>query len=653
MKKTVEDKILELFENDRKWWNSKTPIGSQILPYIKDDKFLRKKFNLERTETIIFYNNNSLYDCILTSWGIRVSIKKTSDSTIIEIPWKCVESVKTSERSLDFRVPYLKLYVSAFKDEHFILPGILFIIDEVSWINNLAHILDKYAQISNLNTADMVDHPYESIQMIRAELGKNEYFDDKLLYRLGTIAYNDLKDDEQALGYFGELIKRFKRTNSFVANAHYYCSEILYNKVPNDPSIRRHLFLIMKGNKEWGFALNSVKKFDKKYAFEQKLWQRAKDELEWFDRQYFSEMLPSRPYSERSLIFPVKDMMSLSTLDYSQVMPVSLNALIGNEYLKFPTGHPVANQLYIAHPHCPNVYMLYDDYEIEITNDKLREFSEIAESLGATEIDVKVENTFSRTEENVNTTSVQGGGGYATNKANVGYSTSDNRSREENWSRMFKRHQTFAPSDIIEDPLDTIWLQGEPSWQRLIKQRKSGRLTSHKEIIETKSSCIVSGAATQQLKADLKSLFLDLNIEWNKKEESRYSEQTNFVLSVDIKFSSPSQFNNVVGKKGLIDDISRNIGQSVEAINMTKRSLFGHLSRKLGFDAKKYGNDYDEDFEFTSLTVEEQEYLEEYRICRSEERNLSQSTRRLLNKLARSLNLTEEQINRIEKYVEN
>lgn len=517
--------------------------------------------------------------------------------------------------------------------------------------HNTQRIIEIRSEIDKAQQISAYD-PVGSINLLRESLGKYEYTDDMVLYHLGLLAYRELKDDEQALGYFGELIKRFKQTNSFVANAHYYCSEILYSKIPNDPAIRRHLFFIMKGNKEWGFSLNSLKKFDKKYALEQKLWERAKDELEWFDRQYFSEMLPSRPYSERSLIFPVKDMMSLSTLDYSQVMPVSLNALIGNEYLKFSTGHPVANQLYIAHPYCPNVYMLYDDYEIEITNDKLREFSEIAESLGATEIDVKVENTFSRSEENVNTTSVQGGGRYAMNKANIAYSSSANRSREENWSRMFNRHQTFEPTDKIEDPTEAIWLQGEPSWQRLIKQRKSGRLTSHKEIIETRSSCIVSGAAAQQLKVDLKTLFLDLKFEWNQKEESRYSKQTNYVLTVDVKFSIPSQLNKVMGTRSMIDDISRNIGQSVEAINTTKKSLFGHLTRKLGFDAKKYDNGNEEDFESTSLTLEEREYLEEYRNCISEEPNMSQLTRRLLNKLAKSLNLTVKQINRIEKIVE-
>lgn len=48
------------------------------------------------------------------------------------------------------------------------------------------------------------------------------------------------------------------------------------------------------------------------------------------------------------------------------------------------------------------------------------------------------------------------------------------------------------------------------------------------------------------------------------------------------------------------------------------------------------------------FTDEEKEYLEEYRACLADDPQLSSSTRRLLNRMAKSLGLTEDQVNKLE-----
>jgi uncharacterized membrane protein YebE (DUF533 family) len=48
------------------------------------------------------------------------------------------------------------------------------------------------------------------------------------------------------------------------------------------------------------------------------------------------------------------------------------------------------------------------------------------------------------------------------------------------------------------------------------------------------------------------------------------------------------------------------------------------------------------------LSTEEKEYLEEYRTCIEESGNISEKERRLLDKLAKSLGLTQETVNRLE-----
>ena len=101
--------------------------------------------------------------------------------------------------------------------------------------------------------------------------------------------------------------------------------------------------------------------------------------------QHFLEL----PYEERKLIVPVKSYSDLSQNTLSVLNIKNLPAI------NFPIGHPIANQLYVGHPYLPFKYIPFENYELELLEDKIREFCQVMQFLGATEINIESVNSLS------------------------------------------------------------------------------------------------------------------------------------------------------------------------------------------------------------------------------------------------------------------
>ena len=114
-----------------------------------------------------------------------------------------------------------------------------------------------------------------------------------------------------------------------------------------------------------------------------------------FENEYTQHFL-EQPYNERKLIVPVQ---SYTDLSQKKLAVVDINNLPA---INFPMGHPVANQLYVGHPYIPSKYIPFENYELELIEDKIREFSQIMQYLGATEINIESVNSSSNNKD-VNT----------------------------------------------------------------------------------------------------------------------------------------------------------------------------------------------------------------------------------------------------------
>lgn len=472
-------------------------------------------------------------------------------------------------------------------------------------------------------------------------IGVDSHYDGYLNFRLGTNAFFGLENNDKATKYFDTALQLIDETDegaSWITWAHYFLGTIQM-RTGTSPDVRQHLLVAAKADAsllvddDTGLTMADASRED-----------LTKVETALAEKGY-----RDMSYDQKKIIYPVYDLLLLSSLSQTQVRPVLLSAVKASNELHFPMGHPIANETYICHPYNQKKYLLFENYEIELLEDKLREYCEIMQSLGATDIEVKVESSTSedstyRRERNIEG-KVDSMNDFS-GSANLHGSTSE----RNHWERTFNRKQHFKPTTNIAVPENTVWLAGEPGWQRTINQRLAGNLLSHHESMSTKSSRLVSGTSAQIFKAEMESLFVDLGLKWSQSEEYTYSNQTNLALSIDVKFGDLNSADEDPQKNGFSDAEKEYLDEYKLCLNdgsvsASERRLLNRLANSLGLteeQVKRIENSLS-----PQLSEEEKEYLEEYQLCLAEG-EITPSARRLLDRLAKSLNLTTEQVHKIE-----
>lgn len=366
-------------------------------------------------------------------------------------------------------------------------------------------------------------------------------------------------------------------------------------------------------------------------------------------------------YTEKFLELPYKDRKTLLVVDeyedlcQDHFVTLNINSDLSN--LSFPMGHPKVNEMYVAHPLATNRYMPIENYQLELIEDRVREFCELAQHLGATEINIECLNSNDNDSTNSGNRNVSGG----VSKGSVGVSGSyhDEYSRRliEKISRSVSLHQTFHPHKVPELPDDLIWYNGEPSWQRLYRQRMEGSLLTHEERIETSKSQVVDNREMKEIKAELKTLYVNMNMEFDKTEESKFEQQENAVLAISVKFaplseltgSPASQIPQNTGfsanEKKYIEEVKECLADG--EIGKTGRKLLNMTREQLGISEARAA-ELEASVVAPQLTDDEKEYLETYREACTDGK-VSDGERRTLDRYRSKLGISEERAKEIEQ----
>ena len=174
---------------------------------------------------------------------------------------------------------------------------------------------------------------------------------------------------------------------------------------------------------------------------------------------------------------------------------------------------------------------------MELIEDKVREFCMLAHHLGATDISIECLNSASIDKTNNSKQNVSGEVNTWVADVKGAVQTDNNRHFIDELSRSIQLHQTFEPHNKPTIPKGMVWYDYEPSWQRLVSQRLDSGLTSHEERIETKKSQMVERRELLDIKAEIKTLYANMNMTMDKTEESKLTQQENAVLSIKVKFA--------------------------------------------------------------------------------------------------------------------
>ena len=385
--------------------------------------------------------------------------------------------------------------------------------------------------------------------------------------------------------------------------------------------------------------------------------EEATKDFEQLENDYIQHFL-EQPYNERKLIVPVK---SYSDLSQKTLSVVDINHLPA---IHFPMGHPIANQLYVGHPYIPSNYIPFENYELTFIEDKVREFCQIMQYLGATEINIECINSSSSNKD----TNLQQKGSANANYKLASLSGEGERNRTDKFlediSQSINLHQKFYPKSQPMLPPDLVWYAHEPSWQRLCNQRMQGALMEHEERIETKKSQVVENSELKRISAEVKWLFVEANGNWEQSMEEKFEAHDNAILAIHVKFApleslqdpTPVSSQQPALNSGLtMTEDEKEYVEEVKAcleadseISPKERRLLNRLRERLGISEERAA-ELEASLQSIQLTDEEKEYLEEYKVC-LEEGEISSKERRLLDRLRDKLGISEERAKEIELY---
>lgn len=365
-----------------------------------------------------------------------------------------------------------------------------------------------------------------------------------------------------------------------------------------------------------------------RYASDQK-WngesckQIATNKFNTFEKEYSSQFLLS-PYNERKVLMPVKEYVDLKQNRVSVIRMDNLPAI------KFPMGHPIANQLYVGHPLIPSKYIPFDNYQLELVEDKVREFCMLAQSLGATEISIECLNASASNESGRNKQDVSGEAGNKMFKGKGEYHQDRSSQLMAELSHSISLHQTFTPFNKPSIPEDMVWYEDEPSWQRLASQRMNGGLLSHEERIETRKSQMVEGRELTELKAEVNSLYVDMKMSISEEEEAKFTQQENAVLAIKVKFAPLSQ---LTGEPRNLNNHGNTVSGVAEVVGGFAKMMSSNIAHTIKT--------------VSSLTSSENEYLTELKDILTDG-EISARERRLLEKIRVQLGISEDRAAELE-----
>lgn len=410
------------------------------------------------------------------------------------------------------------------------------------------------------------------------------------------------------------------------------------------------------------YCLSVTKKASSEIEYaDTKILEQAEEDFSTLEKAYITHFL-EQPYNERKLIVPVQSYLDLFQ---KKLAVIDINNLPA---INFPMGHPVANQLYVGHPYIPSKYIPFENYELELIEDKIREFSQIMQYLGATEINIESVNASSNDKDVKVDQKISGSVDYKLTSASGSGERHATNKFLEDISQHINLHQRFYPKNSPMLPEGLVWYQNEPSWQRLYNQRMQGALLEHEERIETKKSQVVENSELKQISAEVKWLFAQANVNWEQSMEEKFEAHDNAILSIYVKFApleslqggtfiSQSQTNSTVSalpqsltekESEYLEELKVCLEEDSE-ISVKERRLLNRLRDRLGISEER-AEELESSLLKPQLTEEEQEYLEEYKAC-TEEGELSPKEIRLLNRLRINLGISEERAKELESLI--
>lgn len=652
--------VIELFKRECSFMKSEDN-GYDCLVYPKisekDRAAVRDKFGIDKQETILLIRDTSFWSSrdqglVVTDVGFY-GIVDNDNPDPFSFGWECLVDVKYQELCLHFKdnqgeeAPiHMRYFVKNTDDSYMARIGRKLAPAFKKIAESVAPVEDPFIAACGQYDAFVEQGKYQEAIDLCTECVNNGIGPNNFLHLSMASVYGGFMKNWQKCAEYSLMAIKESEENSddYIKVCSQYSLYSAYQALGNVIAARKDcLSVMLNATDQTSIGSGVLIKDD------------AKQDFEFLENAYVEGFL-SLPYNERKVVMPVKKYVDLHQ---EHVAVINMQNL---PVINFPMGHPIANQLYVGHPLIPSKYIPFENYQLELVEDRVREFCMLAQSLGATEISIECLNSASADQSNNTQQNMSGSAKtwVADGKANQQLDRS--RHMIDELSRSVSLHQTFEPRNKPTMPNGMVWYDNEPSWQRLVSQRLNGGLTSHEERIETKKSQMVEGRELSDIKAEIETLYADMNMAMDKTEESKFAQQENAVLSIKVKFAPVSQ---LIGNEPIPNaqiTVSPTTTPEEEEylaelkeiladgeISPRERRLLEKIRVQFGISEQR-ASELEESLTALQLTEEEQEYLDEYKEIIADG-EVSEKERRLLDKILKLNGISQERAREIEASV--
>lgn len=375
-------------------------------------------------------------------------------------------------------------------------------------------------------------------------------------------------------------------------------------------------------------------------------------------------------YRKRNLMFIVGNKKQIAgCYDKDELIPCVFTMDTFPQDINFPIGHPQANTLYLGHPLIPTEYIPFENATEKLFLDKIREFCYLVQCLGAEEIIIQRTKGSDISKGISKTINASLGGSKKILEASLEGNVSSKTTESTKKTDGVELIQQFHPSKYPFCPNDLIWLDSDSSWKSMIKQRLNGNLLKWDETITSAETTNISSSQMQGIKGSMSNLLIKAKASVDRSIESTFSKTEEKEIIIKIKFKPIDEF----VKEESIDNNSQESKNQSTKINDTLSEKELAFLDEVKFCLEDDGKIDDNEMAFLKrkrikLGVSEERAQEIIAMCTttfSEEEQeyidvltdviidgvIPESTRRLLAREMKSLNITEERAKEIEEFV--
>lgn len=608
----------------------------------------RRHFELGRDESILFYYKDEGFWAgqrsftVITENGICG--QNSEDEELLFIPWSGVKEVQYKEYCLDFfdyEGEYWHWGIGMFTKDTTPEQGkrLAKVFNECAQI--VEPEIDPYEEILKLENEEKYDDALQLLEQSASSgsIAKNSdyhFLKGRLLVRRERTLDEHLDENFRIIDKEFEKAVELSEDKDTVGYCNYWFA--YYYHYTGKYFIARNTFILaMEANSE-EMRDNATEMVTLEEDNLADIWNNYTSKYEYKDRKFIM------PIKDRDIAGCFVD--GIDTFRLSNVPSC----------IKFPTGHPVANELYIGHPYNSSIYVPYSESEDIFFLDKIDELTYLLQCLGAEEIEITSikGKSVSEYENRSGQVSAHLDNGLADVNGTYGKSSKTDRSRDSQLQQSFKIK--CDPMKYPYVPEGLIWYGEQTRWQRMVEGRLNGNRLEYSESISSTDTRFVSNTEKKDIKAAAEYLWIKADGSAESNLETQFKEHTETQWRVDVKFRSLRDFSSNQGANQSAEILNSDEQEYLDELKATledgeigprERKSLERARVRLGISEARAA-EIEASVSAPKLTDEEKEYLAEVKAM-LEDGEIGPRERKSLERTRNRLGISEERAKEIEK----